>query len=32
MIKELQERGYLTVKRRGLGKTNIYTLTARTKP
>ena len=31
MIRELQERGYLRVQRRGQGKTNIYTLTARTK-
>ncbi len=30
-IKELEKKGFLTIERRGLGKTNIYTLSYRVK-
>ena len=31
-MRELQARGYLTIQRRGQGKTNIYTLKCRIRP
>ena len=31
-IKGLEKKGFLTIKRRGLGLTNIYTLRYRVKP